>query len=105
MKGKKKPYYRIGELSQMLGLKPYVIRYWEQEFGLTPKRGLGYQRQYTDEDLRIFQEIKRLLYEEGYTIAGAKKKLKGEEDSNLDYKGLLKETYLALKEVLKILKS
>lgn len=104
MRGKKKPYYRIGELSQMLGLKPYVIRYWEQEFGLIPKRGLGYQRQYTDEDLKLFQEIKRLLYEEGYTIAGAKKKIKGDK-TEVDYKDLLKETYLALKEVLKILKS
>lgn len=104
MKGRKKTYYRIGELSQMLGLKPYVIRYWEQEFGLTPKRGLGYQRQYTDEDLKLFKEIKKLLYEEGYTIAGAKKKLKGEENE-INYKDLLKETYLALKEVLEILKS
>lgn len=104
MRRKKKPYYRIGELSQMLGVKPYVIRYWEQEFGLTTKRGLGYQRQYTDEDLKLFQEIKRLLYEERYTIAGAKRKIKG-EGSEVNYKDLLKETCLALKEVLKILKS
>lgn len=71
-----KLYYRIGEVSQIVGVKPHVIRYWEQEFNLRPKRGAGSQRRYTKEDMERLLVIKRLLYEEGFTIAGAKRKLK-----------------------------
>lgn len=71
-----KLYYRIGEVSQIVGVKPHVIRYWEQEFNLRPKRGAGSQRRYTKEDMERLLMIKRLLYEEGFTIAGAKRKLK-----------------------------
>lgn len=71
-----KLYYRIGEVSQIVGVKPHVIRYWEQEFNLRPKRGAGSQRRYTKKDMERLLMIKRLLYEEGFTIAGAKRKLK-----------------------------
>lgn len=74
MKGRKF-YLRIGEVSRLLGVRPHVIRYWEQEFGLRPKRGMGMQRRYTQEEVERLFLIKRLLYEEGYTIAGARKKL------------------------------
>ena len=78
-----KLYFRIGEVAKIVGVKPYVLRYWETEFavlkpGKTPSRHRLYRRR----DVETLLEIKRLLYEEGFTIAGAKKKLKElEKDS------------------------
>lgn len=77
-----KLYYRIGEVAKILGVKPYVLRYWETEFsvlkpGKTPSRHRLYRRR----DVETLLEIKRLLYEEGFTIAGAKKRIKDVERS------------------------
>lgn len=103
MKGQKL-YYRIGEVSRLLGVKPHVIRYWEQEFGLRPKRGLGMQRRYTPEDIERLRTIKKLLYEEGYKITGAKKRLKIPLASTAEgYRDLLLEVLKELKEIGKIL--
>ncbi|HVS02346.1 MAG TPA: MerR family transcriptional regulator [Thermoanaerobaculia bacterium] len=75
----KKLFYRIGEACKQLGIQPYVLRYWETEFPvLNPKKSKAGQRVYSGEELRLIQRIKELLYEEGYTIAGAKKKLESE---------------------------
>jgi len=71
-----KLYYRIGEVSRITGVKPHVLRYWEQEFHLRPKRWGRPQRRYQKEDLETILTIKRLLYEERYTIAGAKRRLR-----------------------------
>ena len=73
----KKLYFRIGEVAKIVGVKPYVLRYWETEFpilkpGKTPSRHRLYRRR----DVETLLDIKRLLYEEGFTIAGAKKRLK-----------------------------
>lgn len=70
-------YYRIGEVSRITGLKPHVLRYWESEFKvIKPYKAGSLQRLYRKKDLEIIQKIKKLLYEEGFTIAGAKKKIR-----------------------------
>lgn len=70
-----KRQFRIGELADTLDVKKYVIRFWEKEFGLCATRSVGGQRFYTQDDLTTFQLIKKLLYTEGFTIAGARQKL------------------------------
>ncbi len=75
----KKLYYKIGEACKILDIQPYVLRYWETEFtSLSPSKSKSGQRTYTEEDLKVIGRIKELLYEEGFTIAGAKKRLEGE---------------------------
>ena len=72
-----KLYYRIGEVSRITGLKPHVLRYWESEFRvIKPHKGGSLQRLYRRKDLDLILKIKKLLYEEGFTIAGAKKKIR-----------------------------
>lgn len=75
----KRLYYKIGEACKALGIQPYVLRYWETEFpALAPSKSRSGQRVYSEKELEIIRRIKELLYEEGYTIAGAKKKLEAE---------------------------
>ena len=75
----KKLFYKIGEACKQLDIQPYVLRYWETEFDmLSPEKSKSGQRTYNEDDLRVIQRIKELLYDEGYTIAGAKKKLEAE---------------------------
>lgn len=72
-----KLYYRIGEVSQITGVKPYVLRYWESEFRwMSPQKSRSKQRLYRKKDIQIVLLIKRLLYEERYTIAGARRRLR-----------------------------
>lgn len=69
-----KLYFRIGEVSRLLGVEPHVLRYWETEFSvLKPKKGGTGQRLYRRKDVEAALEIKRLLYERRYTIEGARK--------------------------------
>jgi DNA-binding transcriptional MerR regulator len=68
--------FRIGELAIKLELERFVVRFWEKEFNIKTKRSQGSQRFYDENDLKKFETIKRLLYEEGFTISGAKKKLR-----------------------------
>lgn len=68
--------FRIGELAKKLELERFVVRFWEKEFSIKTKRSQGSQRFYDENDLKKFEHIKRLLYEEGFTIVGAKKKIK-----------------------------
>lgn len=75
----KKTGFRIGEVCRELDLQPYVLRYWETEFPvLQAPAGAGSQRSYSEREVQVLRRVKRLLYEEGYTIAGAKKKLDAE---------------------------
>jgi DNA-binding transcriptional MerR regulator len=75
-------YYRIGQACKELDIQPYVLRYWETEFvALAPDKSKSGQRVYTEDDLAIIRRIKELLYDEGFTIAGAKKKLEAELES------------------------
>jgi DNA-binding transcriptional MerR regulator len=78
-----KLYFRIGEVAKILGVKPYVLRYWETEFSvLKPGKTPSRHRLYRKRDVETLLEIKRLLYEEGFTIAGAKKRIKENEKSD-----------------------
>lgn len=75
--GAGKRYYRIGEVSKITGVKPHVLRYWESEFRwMTPPKSRTRQRLYRARDIEVVHLIKRLLKEEGFTIAGARKKLR-----------------------------
>ncbi len=71
-----KIYFKIGEVAEIVGVEPYVLRYWETEFpALKPSKSRSQQRLYRKRDVELLIKIKRLLYEEMYTIAGAKKQL------------------------------
>jgi DNA-binding transcriptional MerR regulator len=68
--------FRIGEVSQMLGVEPYVLRYWESEFrGLSPKKSSSGQRMFRKKDVELLLRIRHLLYERKFTIEGARKVL------------------------------
>lgn len=74
-----KRLYKIGEVCRIADVQPYVLRYWETEFpSLAPNKSGGGQRMYTQAEIDIILRIKQLLYSEGFTIAGAKKKLETE---------------------------
>lgn len=75
-----KLYFRIGEVAELVGVEPHVLRYWESEFRLRPHRSGSGQRLYRKQDVAKFLRVKQLLHDEGYTIAGARKLLQeGEE--------------------------
>jgi DNA-binding transcriptional MerR regulator len=75
-----KRYFTIGEVSDLCGVKPHVLRYWEQEFPqLKPVKRRGNRRYYQRQDVLVIRQIRSLLYEEGFTIGGARNKLQGEE--------------------------
>jgi len=98
-----KLFYRIGEVSRLTGLEPYVLRYWETEFPqIKPDKGNSKQRLYSKKDLDTILQIKHLLYKEGFTISGARKKLnsRGEQDVGAVIASAKKE----LLEILEILK-
>jgi DNA-binding transcriptional MerR regulator len=72
-----KLFFRIGEVSQLVGVEPYVLRYWESEFpGLSPKKSSSGQRMFRRKDVELLLHIKHLLYIEKFTIEGARKALK-----------------------------
>ena len=100
-----KRFFRIGETSRIIGVKPYVLRYWEKEFQIIrPKRADSKQRTYQREDIETIREIKKLLYEEKLTIDGAKKRLKSEKKvSAAPPDPLLKEIKEELTQILKML--
>jgi len=80
MKKDQKLYYSIGEVSELIDVKPHVLRYWETQFPiLKPKKNRAGNRTYKVRDIKFLLTIKNLLYEKGYTIAGARQKLR---DSN-----------------------
>lgn len=71
-----KRYFAIGEVSTLCGVKPHVLRYWEQEFQqLRPSKRRGNRRYYQREDVYTIRKIRHLLYEEGFTISGARQRL------------------------------
>jgi DNA-binding transcriptional MerR regulator len=75
--GTEKLYYRIGEVSRITGVKPYVLRYWESEFRwMAPQKSRSKQRLYRRRDIDMIMLIKKMLYEQRFTIAGARKKLR-----------------------------
>ncbi len=78
-KPQKQLYYKIGEACKRLDIQPYVLRYWETEFPeLSPSKSKSGQRVYSEDEIALIRRIKELLYDEGFTIAGAKKRLEAE---------------------------
>ena len=69
-------YFKIGEVSSLLGVKPYVVRFWETEFDLTPAKNRSRHRVYKRHEVETLLEIRRLLYDDRFTIEGAQRKLK-----------------------------
>ena len=106
-----KMYYSITEVAKFTKLKPHILRYWESEFSiLRPKKNRAGNRIYRKKDIAVVLRIKALLYNEGYTIEGAKRKLKILKESKTkepykvnSYKKLLEEIKEDLEEMAKIL--
>ena len=100
-----KRYFRIGEASRIVGVEPYVLRYWESEFSdIRPQRADSRQRTYQKKDIETLLKVKKLLYEEKMTIEGAKQRLRQEktEKATVDYP-FLQNLNTELHEILKIL--
>ncbi|HYW02811.1 MAG TPA: MerR family transcriptional regulator [Gammaproteobacteria bacterium] len=75
-----KRYFTIGEVSELCGVKPHVLRYWEQEFPhLRPVKRRGNRRYYQHNDVLLIRQIRSLLYEEGFTIGGARQRLASDD--------------------------
>jgi DNA-binding transcriptional MerR regulator len=80
-----KAYFRIGEVARILGVKPYVLRYWESEFkAIKPQKSRSQQRLYRRRDVELLVRIKKLLYEERFTIAGARRRLREEGAAGIE---------------------
>ena len=102
-----KRYFTIGEVSDLCAVKPHVLRYWEQEFpGLKPVKRRGNRRYYQRHDVLMIRQIRGLLYEEGYTISGARQRLEGESGRSQTAISaqIIKQVRQELEEVLILLK-
>ena len=103
-----KRYFTIGEVSELCSVKPHVLRYWEQEFPqLKPVKRRGNRRYYQRQDVIMIREIRALLYEQGFTIGGARQRLGGEDakEEATQVKQLITQTIAELEDVLAVLKS
>jgi DNA-binding transcriptional MerR regulator len=97
-------YFRIGEVSSITGVPPYVLRYWESEFpALQPRKSGGGQRLYRKRDVAMVLEIKKLLYQERYTVAGARRRLAEREERarRLEARAALQRVRTGLEAILK----
>ena len=102
-----KRYFTIGEVGELCAVKPHVLRYWEQEFPqLKPVKRRGNRRYYQRQDVIVIRQIRSLLYEEGFTIGGARQKLTGEEarSDTSQSQQIVRQLRTELEEVLKILR-
>ena len=98
-----KVFYRVGEVSQKIGVESYVLRYWEKMFPqLKPEKDESGQRVYTQADIDVVSRIKNLLHEQRYTIDGARKKLR--EESKTRDSGDISELQTTLEKVKSILR-
>ena len=102
-----KRYFTIGEVSELCGVKPHVLRYWEQEFEqLKPVKRRGNRRYYQRGDVIMIRQIRSLLYEQGFTIGGARQQLEGEsahDDVNRSQQNI-RQVRSELEQVLHVLK-
>ncbi len=102
-----KRYFTIGEVSELCQVKPHVLRYWEQEFPqLKPVKRRGNRRYYQRHDVLLIRQIRSLLYEQGFTIQGARQKLEG-EDAQKDRarsQQIIRQLVAELEEVARILR-
>ncbi|GAA5317625.1 MAG: MerR family transcriptional regulator [Candidatus Pelagadaptatus aseana] len=108
-----KRYFTIGEVSELCAVKPHVLRYWEQEFPqLSPVKRRGNRRYYQRQDVLTIRQIRALLYDQGFTIGGARQQMSGQqeggdkaqEDGN-QFKQLVGQMITELEEVLQVLKT
>lgn len=101
-----KRYFTIGEVSKLCDLKAHVLRYWEKEFTQISPVKRSNRRYYQRQDVLLIRQIKSLLYDQGYTLSGAKQYLSGEtnEDDQTQYKQLLRQTIGELEDILDYLK-
>jgi len=103
-----KRYFTIGEVSELCGVKPHVLRYWEQEFTeLSPVKRRGNRRYYQRHDVLMIRQIRSLLYEQGYTIGGARAHLLRKDDKDDDAirtKQLIELMVAELEDILQLLK-
>lgn len=102
-----KRYFTIGEVSDLCGVKPHVLRYWEQEFPqLTPLKRRGNRRYYQRQDVMLIRQIRGLLYDHGFTIGGARQRLSGEEAKHdiSQSRQIIHQLRMELEDVLIILK-
>jgi DNA-binding transcriptional MerR regulator len=102
-----KRYFTIGEVSDLCAVKPHVLRYWEQEFPqLKPVKRRGNRRYYQRQDVLIIRQIRSLLYDEGFTIGGARQRLQGDTAKSdvTQSQQIIKQLRLELEQVLKILR-
>ena len=103
-----KRYFTIGEVSGLCAVKPHVLRYWEQEFPqLNPVKRRGNRRYYQRQDVLMIRQIRTLLYDQGFTIGGARQRLSGDEqaEDNTQYKQIIHQMIAELEEVLEVLKA
>ena len=103
-----KRYFTIGEVSDLCAVKPHVLRYWEQEFpNLKPVKRRGNRRYYQREDVILIRQIRSLLYDQGYTIGGARQRMSGEENevAGGDYQQMIRQMISELEDVLLVLKA
>ena len=103
-----KRYFTIGETSDLCGVKAHVLRYWEQEFSqLKPVKRRGNRRYYQRKDVILIRQIRALLYDEGFTIGGARQKLSGNESKSdiTQSQQIIKQLRIELEEVSKILRN
>ncbi|MDE0950730.1 MAG: MerR family transcriptional regulator [Halioglobus sp.] len=104
-----KRYFTIGEVSELCAVKPHVLRYWEQEFPqLKPVKRRGNRRYYQRDDVLTIRQIRDLLYDQGYTIGGARQRMTDEGGKNgsslsVDLPSVIQETIEELEDVLKVL--
>ncbi|HLT90775.1 MAG TPA: MerR family transcriptional regulator [Woeseiaceae bacterium] len=102
-----KRYFTIGEVSELCAVKPHVLRYWEQEFPqLKPVKRRGNRRYYQRQDVLIIRQIRSLLYDDGFTIGGARQRLMGDQAKTdvSQSQQIIKQLRLELEQILKILR-
>ncbi len=102
-----KRYFTIGEVSDLCGVKPHVLRYWEQEFTqLKPVKRRGNRRYYQRHDVILIRQIRSLLYDQGFTIGGARNQLTGEpaKDDTNQSQLVIRQLRSELEEILQVLK-
>jgi DNA-binding transcriptional MerR regulator len=102
-----KRYFTIGEVSDLCGVKPHVLRYWEQEFPqLKPVKRRGNRRYYQRQDVLMIRQIRSLLYEQGFTIGGARQRMSGEDarEDVTQSQQIVHQVRLELEDVLQLLK-
>ena len=101
-----KRYFTIGEVAELCDVKPHVLRYWEQEFPqLKPVKRRGNRRYYQRHDVLLIRQIRSLLYDEGFTIGGARQRLEGEgaRGDISQSQQIIRQTLVELEELLSLL--